>query len=50
MEMPKQAEKILKYIQGEKPLKAPITIYLDLECLLAFLFRMFRMFKKRTIL
>ena len=50
IEMPKQAEKILKYIQGEKSLKAPITIYLDLECLLVFLFRMFRMFKKRTIL
>ena len=33
-EMPKQAEKILKYIHGEKSLKAPFTIYLDLECLL----------------
>ena len=32
--MPKQAEKILKYIHGEKSLKAPFTIYLDLECLL----------------
>ena len=34
IEMPKQAEKILKYIHGEKSLKAPFTIYLDLECLL----------------
>ena len=33
-EIPKQAEKILKYIHGEKSLKAPFTIYLDLECLL----------------
>ena len=33
-EMPKQAEKILKYIHGEKSLKVPFTIYLDLECLL----------------
>ena len=32
--MPKQAEKILKYIHGEKSLKVPFTIYLDLECLL----------------
>ena len=32
--MPKQAEKILKYIDGEKSLKVPFAIYLDLECLL----------------
>ena len=32
--MPKQTEKILKYIHGEKLLKAPFAIYLDLECLL----------------
>ena len=34
IEMPKQSEKILKYIHGEKSLKAPFAIYLDLECLL----------------
>ena len=34
IETPKQAEKILKYIHGEKSLKVPFTIYLDLECLL----------------
>ena len=34
IEMPKQVEKILKCIHGEKSLKAPFTIYLDLECLL----------------
>ena len=34
MEMPKQTEKTLKYIYGEKSLKAPFAIYLDLECLL----------------
>ena len=32
--MPKQAEKILKYIHEEKLLKDPFVIYLDLECLL----------------
>ena len=32
--MPKQAEKILKYIHGEKSLKGSFAIYLDLECLL----------------
>ena len=32
--MPKQVKKILKYNPGEKSLKAPFTIYLDLECLL----------------
>ena len=32
--MPKQAEKILKYIHREKSLKTPFAIYLDLECLL----------------
>ena len=40
IEMPKWVEKILKYNPGEKSLKAPFAIYLDLECLL----------KKRTIL
>ena len=34
LEMPKQDEKILKYIHGEKSLKVPFAIYLDLECLL----------------
>ena len=34
IEMPKQVEKILKYNPGEKSLKAPFAIYLDLECLL----------------
>ena len=34
IEIPKQAEKILKYIHEEKTLKAPFAIYLDLECLL----------------
>ena len=32
--MPKWIEKILKYNPGEKSLKAPFAIYLDLECLL----------------
>ena len=32
--MPKQVQKILKYNPGEKSLKAPFAIYLDLECLL----------------
>ena len=32
--MPKWAEKISKYNPGEKSLKAPFAIYLDLECLL----------------
>ena len=32
--MPKWVEKILKYNPGEKSLKAPLAIYLDLECLL----------------
>ena len=32
--MPKRVEKILKYNPGEKSLKAPFAIYLDLECLL----------------
>ena len=27
-------DRILKYTHGEKPLKAPFSIYLDLECLL----------------
>ena len=34
IEMPKQDQKILKCNPGEKSLKAPFTIYLDLECLL----------------
>ena len=34
IEMPKWFEKILKYNPGEKWLKAPFAIYLDLECLL----------------
>ena len=34
IEMPKWAEKVLKYNPGEKSLKAPFAIYLDLECLL----------------
>ena len=34
IEMPKWDEKILKYNPGEKSLKAPFAIYLDLECLL----------------
>ena len=32
--MPKWVEIILKYIPGEKSLKALFAIYLDLECLL----------------
>ena len=32
--MPKQVEKILKYNPGEKSLKAPFAIYIDLECML----------------
>ena len=34
IKMPKQVEKILKWIRGEKSLKAPFAIYLDLESLL----------------
>ena len=34
IEMPKWVEKILKNNPGEKSLKAPFSIYLDLECLL----------------
>ena len=34
IEMARQIEKILKYNPGEKSLKAPFAIYLDLECLL----------------
>ena len=34
IEMPKWVEKRLKYNPGEKSLKAPSAIYLDLECLL----------------
>ena len=32
--MPESVDKILKYNPGEKSLKAPFSIYLDLECLL----------------
>ena len=32
--MPKWVEKILKYNPGEKSLKVPFAIYLDVECLL----------------
>ena len=32
--MPSLAEKTLKYNPGEKSLKAPFAIYLDLECIL----------------
>ena len=34
IEIPKWVEKILKYNPGEKSLKAPFAVYLDLECLL----------------
>ena len=34
VDMPKEDEQILKYNHGEKSLKAPFTIYADLECLL----------------
>ena len=34
IEMPKYVEKIIKYNLGEKSLKAPFAIYLDLERLL----------------
>ena len=34
VEMPKWVEKILKHNPGEKLLKAPFAIYLNLECLL----------------
>ena len=33
IEMPEQVNKTLKYNRGEKSLKAPFTIYLDLECI-----------------
>ena len=32
--MPKEGTKILKYKHGEKSMKAPFVIYVDLECLL----------------
>ena len=32
--MPRWNEKVLKYNHGEKSLKTPFVIYLDLECLL----------------
>ena len=34
VEMPDKDNKILKYNHREKPLKVPIMIYTDLECLL----------------
>ena len=34
IEMPEWANKILKHNPGEKSLKMPITIYLDLECVI----------------
>ena len=34
IKMPDEDNKILKYISGEKSLRAPFTIYADLECLL----------------
>ena len=34
VEMPNWVDKILKYNPGEKSLKAPFAIYLDLECIL----------------
>ena len=34
MEMLKQVEKILKYNPGEKSLKVPFSIYINLECIL----------------
>ena len=34
VEMPTKANNTLKYNHGEKSLKAPFTIYADLECLL----------------
>ena len=34
IEIPKCFEEVLKFIPGEKSLKPPYTIYLDLECLL----------------
>ena len=34
IDMPSLAEKTLKYNRGEKSLKAPYAIYLDLECIL----------------
>ena len=34
VEMPAEDNSTLKYNHGEKSLKAPFTIYADLECLL----------------
>ena len=34
IEVPEQVNKTLKYNPGEKSLKAPFAIYLDLECIL----------------
>ena len=32
--MPQEYNKILKYNEGEKSMKSPLIIYVDLECLL----------------
>ena len=32
--MPEEDNKILKYSHGEKSMRAPFVIYVDLECLL----------------
>ena len=34
VEMPNEDNKIIKYNQGEKPIRSPFIIYVDLECLL----------------
>ena len=34
VEMPEEDDKILKYNHGEKSMRAPFVIYVDLECLL----------------
>ena len=34
VEMPNEDNKIIKYNQGEKPIRSPFIIYADLECLL----------------
>ena len=34
VEIPKLVEKMLKYNPGEKSLKAPFAVYLNLKCLL----------------
>ena len=32
LKMPDEGNKILKYVSGEKPIRAPFIIYADLEC------------------